>query len=75
MIMNGYESVGLIPLSSYFDRSDVLGGMHPDQTCTSATQGVIIQADPRPSLFQTHIALMMQKNILWTYHEHDNECL
>jgi hypothetical protein len=37
--MNGYESVGLIPLSSYFDRSDVLGGMHPDQTYTSATQG------------------------------------
>ena len=32
MTTNAYESGGLVPLSSYFIRSDVLVGMRPDQT-------------------------------------------
>ena len=37
MTMNAYESGGLVPLSSYFIRSDVLVGMRPDQTYNFAT--------------------------------------
>ena len=39
MTMNAYESVGLVPNSSYLVRSDVLGGMRPDQTYNFATHG------------------------------------
>ena len=39
MTMKAYESGGLVPLSSYFIRSDVLGGMRPDQTYNFATNG------------------------------------
>ena len=34
-----HESVGLVPLSSYLVRLNVLGGMHPDQTYNFATHG------------------------------------
>ncbi len=37
--MDGYESLGLVPLSFYIVWSDVLGGMHPDQTYNFATHG------------------------------------
>ena len=37
MTMNSYESVGLLPLSAYLVRSDVLGGIHPDQIFIFAT--------------------------------------
>ena len=37
--MIAYESVGLVPVSFYLVRSDVLGGMSPDQTNNFAIHG------------------------------------
>ena len=53
----GYESVGLVPYSSYLVRLDVLGGMRPDQTYIFTTQG---KHPAWPSTFlQTHVPLML----------------
>ena len=35
--MNGSDSVGLLPTTSYLGITDVLGGMRPDQTYNFAT--------------------------------------
>ncbi len=74
MTMNAYESFGLVPLSSYLVRSYVLGGnaLWPDlQFCRTL---IIIQADPQPS-FKNTFHWCCAQNILWTWHEHDNEWL